>query len=563
MTNVSETSTRPLAVSYLRVSTKEQAERDGDPEGYSIPAQREANLRAAAALGADVIAEFVDRGESARSADRPELKQMLEFVSQEPISFCIVHKVDRLARNRADDVEINLALTKAGVRLISATENIDETPSGMLLHGIMSSIAEFYSRNLANEVLKGLTQKARSGGTVSRAPMGYRNIRTVDELGREARTVEIDEVRAPLVRWAFERYTEGDISIKTLATELEVRGLTTPPTPTRPSRPIYANHLHKIFQNSYYKGDVTFQGVSYEGRHEPLVSVAIWQKVQDVMAAHVVGEKVRRHQHYLNGSIYCGNCHSRLSVQMSTNRHGVTYEYFVCAGRHDKRTECTQRALQIDEVEERVANLYSTVTLGAEARGNLETELLALLGTEFEDAELVRATLTRQRITLQDKQRKLLEAHYANAIPLELLRSEQDQIGGQIRAIDERLSASAVKFETLQTNLARALDLAEDCLAAYRDAPNHVRRWFNQAFFTRIMISDEGTNGEMTPTMKELTRPAPSPGTPAESKEPRPRFSLGRGSDEVLLVDPRRFELLTSSMRTRRATNCAKGPFAA
>lgn len=61
------------AVSYLRVSTKEQAERDGDPEGYSIPAQREANRRKALELGANIVAEFIDRGESARSADRPEL----------------------------------------------------------------------------------------------------------------------------------------------------------------------------------------------------------------------------------------------------------------------------------------------------------------------------------------------------------------------------------------------------------------------------------------------------------------------------------------------------------
>src|ERR1700742_2762978 len=59
------------AVSYLRVSTKEQAEKDGDPEGYSIPAQREANRRKAATLGAAIHAEFIDRGESARSADRP------------------------------------------------------------------------------------------------------------------------------------------------------------------------------------------------------------------------------------------------------------------------------------------------------------------------------------------------------------------------------------------------------------------------------------------------------------------------------------------------------------
>ena len=96
-----------------------------------------------------------------------------QYVKANKVSYCIVHKVDRLARNRADDVSIHLALQQCGVMLVSASENIDETPSGMLLHGIMSTIAEFYSRNLATEVAKGMNQKAIGGGTNGRAPIGY------------------------------------------------------------------------------------------------------------------------------------------------------------------------------------------------------------------------------------------------------------------------------------------------------------------------------------------------------------------------------------------------------
>ena len=129
----------------------------GNAEGSLIPAQREANQRKADQLGATIVEEFVDAGESARKVDRPELMRMIQYVTQHKTNYCIVHKVDRLVRNRAGDVTIHLALKDAGVMLVSATENIDETPSGMLLHGIMSSIAEFYSRNLATEVVKGLS----------------------------------------------------------------------------------------------------------------------------------------------------------------------------------------------------------------------------------------------------------------------------------------------------------------------------------------------------------------------------------------------------------------------
>src|SRR5690348_12391900 len=118
-------------VSYLRVSTKEQAKKGGETEGYSIPAQREANNRKAASMGVVIIAEFVDAGESAKSADRPDLQRMLKFLAENHVDYVFVHKVDRLARNRVDDVEITMAIKKSGATLVSATENIDETPSGM------------------------------------------------------------------------------------------------------------------------------------------------------------------------------------------------------------------------------------------------------------------------------------------------------------------------------------------------------------------------------------------------------------------------------------------------
>ena len=144
---LSESMTPRFAISYLRVSSRCQAERGGgDDEGFSIPAQREANKRKAHSMGAIVGKEFVDRGASARSAARPELQKMLEYIKEnrDRVDYVIVHKVDRLARNRGDDVDITRTLQEANVQLVSASESIDGSPSGMLLHGIMSSIAEFY-----------------------------------------------------------------------------------------------------------------------------------------------------------------------------------------------------------------------------------------------------------------------------------------------------------------------------------------------------------------------------------------------------------------------------------
>lgn len=137
------------------------------------------------------------------------------------------HTLDRLARNRSDDVEIMNVLKKMKVQLVSTMEVFDDSPSGNLMHGVMSSIVEFYSNNLAQEVKKGMWQKVQSGGTPSKAPLGYKNLITRDKLGREVRTVIVDEERAPLIRKAFTLYATGSYTFKQLAEELATEGLTT------------------------------------------------------------------------------------------------------------------------------------------------------------------------------------------------------------------------------------------------------------------------------------------------------------------------------------------------
>ena len=481
--------TPKVAVSYLRVSTRDQARRGGgDDEGFSIPAQREANRRKAASMGAMIIKEFVDRGASARSANRPELQRMLEYLEDHDVDYVIVHKIDRLARNRADDVEIMKSLESSDVRLVSTTESIDQTPSGILLHGIMSSIAEFYSRNLAAEVAKGMSQKVRSGGTVGRAPLGYRNHRTVDPEGREMRTVIVDPERAPLVREAFTLYASGDWTVASLTDHLAGRGLTTAPSPRLPSKPITEGHLHKILINPYYKGLTKYQGVHYPGRHEALVDEITWQRVQDVLATHLNGERTRKHPHFLKSTVYCGQCGERLMVQNSKSKTGLVYPYFYCTGRHAKRTKCTQRSVLIYEVEKKIEDHYRRIQLEPTLRAGIET----LVREEFQVTQTrmaaVRADLKREKDKFERQREKLMEAHYAGAIPVDLLGREQERISRSLREIETRMAATSTEFETIERNLGRALDLAGDCGAAYEQAPDHIKRMFNQAFFEKIFV---------------------------------------------------------------------------
>lgn len=599
------------AVSYLRVSTREQAERGGREEGFSIPAQREANKKKAQSMGAMVAKEFVERGVSGTSTKRPALQEMLRYLEEEAatIDYVIVHKLDRLARNRADEVTLTTRFTELGIRLVSTSENIDQTPGGMLLQGIMSSIAEFYSRNLANEVLKGLNEKVQSGGTISRAPIGYLNTRDFSS-GQEVRTVTVDETRAPLVTWAFKQYATGKWTLRTLVEELTARGLTTVPTPRLSSAPIQIRHLHSLLTNNYYIGVVTFKGVEYPGKHEPLIDKETFTQVQAILKGKVNGERTIKHEHYLKSTLYCGSCGFRMLVQVVKNRHGETYPYYSCLGRHSKRTGCKLPAVQIEKVERQIEEIYDRLSLAPSYRADLERFLHEEMANLRSDTIEERKQLESVKLDIERRQRKLLEAHYNDAIPIEMMRVEQKKLDAEHSDITRQLDRLNASFSDADIVIAQTLDIAQYIGQSYRQAPDNIRRMFNQLIFEKIMvITDEHQEHHLEVTLNEpfdlifspATRQAVAEASLAASRNTnKPTVSGGlsaqldvaeasitrqstqglehtgeekrgisashtpvvlvKGFSNNTLVDLRGIEPLTFSLRTRRATNCATDP---
>ncbi len=597
-----------FAVSYLRVSTRAQAETDYDEDGLSIAAQREANQRKADQLGAVIVAEFMDKAESAKAADRPELQAMLKFIRElGSISYVIVDKVDRLARNREDDVLINIAVRQAGAQLVSSKENIDETPSGKLLHGIMATIAEFYSANLAMEAMKGMRQKAKVGGTPGLAPLGYRNVREHID-GREIRTVAVDLERAPLIQWMFSAYATGDWTMSQLCDELERRGLRIPASRKRPARPVSIQHIDKMLMNRYYLGFVKFEGIWHQGRHTPIIEQDTFERVLAIRKSRSASrEKPQRHPHYLKGSIFCGHCQGRLGVTNAKNRWGTVYPYFYCIGRAKTRT-CPQPAVLIADVEASVADYWSRVQLSTLRIADIREQVMAELKRRQEGD---RSELDRQEArkkNLHDQQLKLMEARYADAIPLDVLKSEQERIARELAGAQQAIDRCSMQIEAVVQVVEEALLLCVNAHRLYLSAPPAVRRQLNQAVFTRFWIIDDQVHGaDLTETFAHLLTPdladrlaekqggeddtnggdqrgrtarKRAPGArkptlelvrhkdvvqrprgplPAETTNPGP--NRDRGSNVLTLVELRGIEPLTFSMRTRRATNCATAPW--
>lgn len=136
---------------------------------------------------------------------------------------------------------------------------------------------------------------------VGRAPLGYLDVRRIDEKGREERTVGTDPERAPLIKLAFEECATGNWSLASITDYLNALGLTTRSTPKIASKEVGRSTIESILKNSYYAGVIRYDGVEYDGAHEVLVDLETFNKVQSILASHVNGERVREYPHFLKG----------------------------------------------------------------------------------------------------------------------------------------------------------------------------------------------------------------------------------------------------------------------
>ena len=191
----------PTVVIYLRVSSKSQVDTDYDPEGLSIPAQREICRRKADALGLRIVGEYVELGRSGTTVqNRPEYQAMMKRISTErDVDYVMVYQLSRLNRNRVDDALVLLQMDAVGAKLLSATENIDESPAGQMTRGILAAINQYRSASEGEDIARKMAHKARQGGTIGRARLGYLNTKE-DVDGRQVSTVIVDEARGPLIR---------------------------------------------------------------------------------------------------------------------------------------------------------------------------------------------------------------------------------------------------------------------------------------------------------------------------------------------------------------------------
>jgi site-specific DNA recombinase len=241
------------------------------------------------------------------------------------------------------------------------------------------------------------------------------------------------------------------------------------------------------------------------------------------------------------------------------------YPYFVCAGRHAKRTHCTRPAILVEKVEQLVADHYKTIQIPPDVRqamlGMLDDEFAALHAS----TETERHQLTVEKDRIQDQRRASLQAHYAGALPLDLLKEEQDRLARQLDLVTARLDTLDSTYDEARTHLQECLALAGDCQTIYACGSETTRQTANQVFFTRIYLdTDDTIRTQPTPSFGLLLDPdtqkqALTWATLHENGQKRPTRTLihhVEGSSktrgvEVAGIEPASFNLALGLLRAQ------------
>ena len=323
------------AVIYARYSSDNQREESIEGQIRECNAYAEKN-------GITVVKHYIDRAISAKTDNRPQFQQMIKDSERKLFDMVLVWKLDRFARNRYDSAHYKTQLKKNGVKLMSATEIISDGPEGIILESVLEGYAEYYSADLSEKVIRGMTENALKGKfTGGAVPVGYR----IDENQR----FQTDPLTAPLIAEAFRMYNEG-------ATMTEVRDWLNEHQVKNPrGGPMSYNTVQHMLKNRRYIGELKYRDILIPDAIPPIVSPELFEDVQIKMAKNKKAPARRKAEddYLLTTKLFCGYCGSLMFGESGTSRSGDVHRYYKCAT-VKKRKSCQKKTVRKQWLEDLV-----------------------------------------------------------------------------------------------------------------------------------------------------------------------------------------------------------------
>ena len=488
------------AVAYCRFSSSNQREE-------SIDAQLRAIYKFMGEHDYTPVGDYIDMALTGTNTDRPNFQRMIEDAKKGLFDVVIVHKMDRFSRNVRDTLNIESELAQYGVKVISVIEQFADTPEGQLQQIIQLGVGQYYSQNLAREVMKGLRENAykclHNGGL---PPLGY----DVDPITKQ---YIINEKEAESIRIIFKKFLEG-WSYRELAEYLNVLGYR-----TKIGNKFSANSsFYDILVNSKYKGEYVF-GRSLSKPKQPgmkrshrknkdeseiirvpnglpaIVDEGTFEQVQKLLASRQrsKGASKAKEVYLVSGLIECGECGSAYHGSARIGgRNKQKYVSYRCSKRKKIENPCKCKEINRTLLDSFIVNQLFTTILNPQHLEMLHQKVNEKLKQKFSEMDDDLPKLEKQLKEVNQKASNLVQAIAVgglgsiDTITAELQRLEQQKI-----VLTNEIQNHQVKQSEVNLTLDQMKDVLEEAKEYVLKNNDEMMKFILSRFIHKIIIHNE------------------------------------------------------------------------
>lgn len=379
---------------YCRKSTE-----DEDRQVLSIESQASEASRLLQSSPDVEIVEVLKEAYSAKTPGRPIFSKMLERIEEGAAEGIIAWHPDRLARNSLDAGRIIYLLDRKILKNLKfSTFTFENNSQGKFMLSIMLGYSKYYIDSLSENVKRGNRAKVERGWRPNAVPLGYLN-------DRETRTIVRDPVHFPLVRRIYDLMLTGGYRPKQIALMARDEwGFRTPKKKRSGGAPLSMATIYRLLANPFYAGIIVWDGETYPGKHEPVVTIDEFERVQELLGKPG-RPRPRRHEFPFTGMIRCGSCALMVTAEHKVNRYGSQYVYYHCTNRR-MGPRCKEPVVQAPDLERQILDFLENLVLPESIFGIVEAQVRELRASRTETAATQRLS---SEAALQAVSRELSE----------------------------------------------------------------------------------------------------------------------------------------------------------
>lgn len=428
---------------YARKST------EGDErQALSIETQREKAKEMFGHL--DVVEVLEERKSAFKPYNRKVFAEMIQRIENGEAQGIIAWHPDRLSRNEIDGASITYMIRQGKIKdLRFGSYSFDNSPEGILMLQMALTQSQYSSAKLSKDVKRGLEKKLKMGWLPGVAPSGYMNDKTAEKGERE---IKKDPERFNLVRKMFDLMLTGSYTPPQI---LEIAnkkwGYRTPKRRKEGGNPMARSAIYKIFTNPFYTGIIEYAGNQYEGKHEPMITLEEYDRIQ-MLLGRKGKPRPKKHHFAFTGAIRCGECGCLYTAETKRKIIKGTGEirehtYYHCT-RKKRELNCSQRKnITKEGLELMIEEELEKYTILPEFRDWALEAIRSSHKKETEDRSKIYEMLHKTLTELQNKEDKLIDMRCSELIDDEQYKARIAELGKQKMIVKEQLRDTETRAE--------------------------------------------------------------------------------------------------------------------